>query len=117
MKKIKSTSIEEVGVSHNPDIKKRMMITAGEFGNIMSFGRAVFAPHQSTSAHAHPDMTEVFFILSGKGVFHTNEGSIEVSKDDYISIPAGETHWQSNPYQESLELLYFGIKVQEIRCQ
>ena len=41
MKKIKSTSIKEVGVTHNPDIKKRMMITAGEFGNIMSYGRAV----------------------------------------------------------------------------
>ena len=111
MKKIKSTSIEKVGVAHNPDIKKQIMITAGEFGNIMSFGRAVFGPQQSTSAHVHPDMTEVFFILSGKGFFHTNKESIEVVKDDYISILAGEIHWQSNPFEEPLELLYFGIKV------
>lgn len=76
MKKIQSTSIEEIGVTHNPDIKKRMMITAGEFGNIMSFGRAVFAPSQSTSAHVHPNRTEVFFILSGKGVFHTKTENI-----------------------------------------
>ncbi len=41
MKKIKSTSILEVGVIHNLDIKKRMIITAGQFGNIMSFGIAV----------------------------------------------------------------------------
>ena len=111
MKKIKSTSIEEVGVTHNSDIKKRMMITAGEFENIMSFGRAVFAPSQSTSAHVHPDMTEVFFILSGKGEFHTKTEKIEVEKDDCISIPAGEIHWQSNPFEKPLELLYFGVKI------
>ena len=111
MKKIKSTSIEEVGVTHNSDIKKRIMITAGEFGNIMSFGRAVFVPSQSTSAHVHPDMTEVFFILSGRGVFHTKTENIEVEKDDYISIPAGQIHWQSNPFEQPLELLYFGVKI------
>ena len=111
MKKIKSTSIEEVGVTHNPDIKKRLMIKAGEFSTIMSFGRAVFAPNQSTSAHLHSDMIEVFFILSGKGMFHTKTKKIKVEKDDYISIPAGETHWQSNPFKEPLELLYFGIKI------
>ena len=55
-------------------------------------------------------MIEVFFILSAKGVFHNKTENIEVEKDDYISILAGETHWQSNPFEEPLELLYFEIK-------
>ena len=117
MKKIKSTSMKEVGVTNNPNVKKRMMITAEDFGNIMSFGRAIFTPNQSASAHVHPDMKEVFFILPGNGVFHTKTENIKVEKDDFISISAGETHWQSNPFEESLDLLFFGVKVQRILRQ
>ena len=65
-----------------------MMIRVGDFGKILSFGRAVFNSGQSTSAHVHTEMTDVFFILSGRGVFHNKREKIEVEEDDYITIPA-----------------------------
>ena len=110
MKKINSKTLTEVGVTHNPKIKKQVMIASGEFDNILTFGRAIFQPNQSSSPHTHKDVNEIFFILSGKGLFHTENNTITVEKDDYISIPAGEKHWQSNPYKEPLELLYFIIE-------
>lgn len=109
MKKINLENIKKVGVSYNRDIKKRMMINPGEIKNLTSFGEAKFKPGQSTSPHIHDNMDEVFFILSGKGVFHTQKTSIEVKKGDCVSIPAKESHWQSNPFDEPLELLYFGV--------
>ena len=103
-------NIEMKEVYNHPEIKKQMMISSGEFPNIMSFGKAVFKPKQKTDPHLHESMDEIFFIISGKGLFHTNKESINVEKDDCISIPSGETHWQENPFEEDLELLYFGIK-------
>ena len=64
MKKIKFTSIEVEAVSRNPDIKKRMMITAREFGNTMSFVRAVFAPSQSTSSFVKFVSVKLLMLLS-----------------------------------------------------
>ena len=110
MKKLNSTTLKEVGVSHNSEIKKRIMIKSGEYSNIQMFSRAIFYPKQSSLPHTHQDMTEVFFILSGRGIFHSKDKEILVKKDDYISIPSGEEHWQSNPFNEPLELLYFGIR-------
>jgi len=58
-----------VRVTQNPNIIKRMMITAGEFGNIMCFGGAVFAASKSASSHILIYMTVKFFMLLGKKVF------------------------------------------------
>jgi len=110
VKKINSKTLIETGVSHNSEIKKKVMISVGEYSNIQMFSRATFQPNQLSRPHIHKDMTEVFFILSGKGIFHSEKEEILVEKDDYISIPSGEKHWQSNPFKEPLELLYFGIK-------
>ena len=110
MKKINSTTLKEVGASHNSEIKKRIMIKSDEYNNIQMFSRAIFYSKQSSLPHTHQDMTEIFFILSGRGIFHSKDKEILVKKDDYISIPSGEEHWQSNPFTEPLELLYFGIK-------
>ena len=38
---------------------------------------------------------------------------IEVNKGDCITIAPGEIHWQSNPFQEDVTWLYFGIATDE----
>ena len=54
------------------------------YKKIMSFGKAVFKPKQKTDPHLHKDMDEIFFIISGKGLFHTNKESIKVQVDDQL---------------------------------
>ncbi len=110
MKKINTKNLKEIGVSHNSEIKKRVIIKSHEYNNLQMFSRVIFQPKQSSSPHTHDDMIEVFYVLSGKGIFHSKNKEIIVEKDDCISIPQGEEHWQHNPFSKPLELLYFGIK-------
>lgn len=110
MKKINSERLKEIGVSHNSEIKKRVIIKSHEYNNLQIFSKVIFQPKQSSSPHTHDDMIEVFFVLSGKGIFHSKDKEIVVEKDDCISIPAAEKHWQSNLFSKPWELLYFGIR-------
>ena len=111
MKIIKLKDIIEEGVSHNPEIKKKIMIDNNQFNNIMSFGHAKFTSNQKTTPHKHNDMDEIFFITKGSGIFHTEKHNKKVSKGDCISIPAKEIHWQSNPFKNDFEMIYFGVLI------
>ncbi len=101
--------IPEAGISHNPEIKKRVMIGNGAIPNLTTFAEATFKPGQSVELHAHATMHEVFFILSGKAVFHVNGKDIAVVPGDCITINAGEMHSQRNPHAVDVVWLYFGI--------
>jgi mannose-6-phosphate isomerase-like protein (cupin superfamily) len=110
MKKNNIDTIEDQGVWGNPSIRKKMLISANEQPNIHAFGQAVFQQGQQTTPHAHEDMTEVFFIQSGKGLFHSDAETVEVKAGDVITVEIGEEHWQENPHEEELIFLYFGVK-------
>lgn len=109
MKIVKTNSLPELGVSHNPEIKKKVFIGTGEIPNIMMFGSAVFTPGQFVELHKHDTMYEVFYIQKGKAEFSVNHKKIIVSPGDCITIEPGELHAQSNPFEENVEWLYFGV--------
>ena len=110
MNKLNSKTLKEIGVSHNPEIKKRIIIKSHEYNNLQMFSRVIFQPKHSSLPHIHDNMIEVFYVLSGKGIFHSKEKEITAEKDDCISIPAVEEHWKNNPFSKPWELLYFEIK-------
>jgi hypothetical protein len=58
-------NLPEGQVSHNPEIKKKVMLGPGDVPHVTNFSQARFAPGQVASAHAHRDMYEVFFVESG----------------------------------------------------
>jgi quercetin dioxygenase-like cupin family protein len=72
MKLIKLEDIPLVGVSHNPDIKKKVILEKGYIPQLMTFGQATFLPGQSVEEHSHETMFEVFYIQSGKADFVVN---------------------------------------------
>ena len=47
-------------VSHNPEIKKKVMLSKGDLPHLTNFSQASFAPGQIAKAHSHQDMSEVF---------------------------------------------------------
>lgn len=109
MKLIKHQELPELGVSHNPEIKKKTMIPSGEIPQLMMFGSAIFQPGQAVDLHKHSSMTEVFYIQKGRAKFIVEEETMILEPGHCITIEAGELHCQSNPFTEPVEWLYFGI--------
>ncbi len=64
--------LPEESVSHNAEIKKKVMLRFGDLPHLTNFSQARFAPGQTAPAHAHQDMCEVFFVEAGSGVIHIN---------------------------------------------
>jgi len=109
MKIVHTNTIEEVGISHNEDIKKKVFIDKGYIPQLMNFSFATFKPGQFVETHLHKTMYEVFYIQSGKAEFIINGEKYIVQKGDCITIEAMEPHSQSNPFKENVTWVYFGI--------
>jgi quercetin dioxygenase-like cupin family protein len=99
----------EESVTHNPEVKKKVLIRNGEIPHLMMFGNATLKPGQTIGRHKHETMAEVFYILSGKAMFHLGDQEVEVHPGDCITSEPNEEHGQTNPFNEEVTWLYFGI--------
>jgi quercetin dioxygenase-like cupin family protein len=106
---LSQTPIETV--SHNPEIKKQVMLRSGDLPHLTNFSQSRFTPGQSACAHAHPDMNEVFFVESGTGRILINGQPHLLEVGTCIAVEAGEVHEVINDGAEDLVLTYFGLKV------
>ncbi|NJB69995.1 quercetin dioxygenase-like cupin family protein [Saonia flava] len=109
MKLTHTKLLPELGVSHNPDIKKKVFLGRGEIPQLMNFGTATFKPGQAVEEHKHDTMFEVFYIQSGKAEFIVNGEALVLRAGDCITLEPGELHSQNNPFKEDVVWLYFGI--------
>ncbi|WP_397446375.1 cupin domain-containing protein [Polaribacter sp. R77954] len=111
MKITHSNSIDEVPANHQGEILKKVFITKGEIPNLMMFSSATFKPGQKVEMHKHDTMFEVFYVQNGKAEFIINNTKHLVETGDCITVEPGEFHSQSNPFNEDVTWLYFGIAV------
>jgi quercetin dioxygenase-like cupin family protein len=109
MRLINDKDLAETGVSHNPEIKKKVYLGGDVVPPVTTFSRATFQPGQSVETHAHETMHEVFYILSGKAVFIVEGNEITVTPGSCVLIEAKERHSQSNPFNEPVTWVYFGV--------
>ena len=98
-------------VSHNPEIKKKVMLAFGDIPHLTNFSQAVFAPEQIASKHRHRDLNEVFFVQSGTGIIRVNDREFILTPGTCIAVEAGEYHEIINTGKSDLILTYFGIKI------
>jgi uncharacterized cupin superfamily protein len=61
--------------------------------------------------HAHAREDEVFYVLSGRGLFRHGDEVVEIGPGDCISCPAGSgvAHQIANPFDEDLVYLGAGL--------
>ena len=109
MKIIKTENLPLVGISHNPEILKKVFIEKGIISHLMNFGEATFKSGDAVDLHSHETMTEIFYITSGKAIFEIKGSMSEVEKGDCIIIEAGEKHLQKNISDSNVTWIYFGI--------
>ena len=104
------TTAEE-SVSHNPEIRKRVLLRKGDIPHLTNFSQARFAPRQAAVPHSHPDMAEVFLISAGEGKFLVDGIPYPVKAGDCLAIEPGENHEVINTGESELVVTYFGIEV------
>jgi len=96
-------------VSHNPAIAKFGILGNGRIPGLTGLSRAFFPPGETANAHLHPDMTEIFHVLSGQGSMSVDGQKILLTPGMSIAVEPGETHEITATAETGLELLYFGI--------
>ncbi len=98
-------------VSHNPEIKKKVMLSMGDLPHLTNFSQASFAPGQIAAAHFHQDMCEVFFVIAGEGTIKIGDRHHDLTPGVCIAVEVEEVHEITNTGSKELILIYFGIKV------
>jgi mannose-6-phosphate isomerase-like protein (cupin superfamily) len=81
--------------------------------HIDSFSRAYLEPRCEAVPTTHNDIEEVFYIVSGKGVFVAGDTKRHVGEGDGIIVPPGVSHSLKNDLDEPLEFLILVEKVEE----
>jgi len=97
-------------VSHNPRIGKQVFLRRGEVPRLTGFARAVFPPGEAAGSHVHPDMSEVFLVVSGTGLLRGDQGEEALVPGHCVAVSPGEPHEFVNNGEEDLVLVYFGIE-------
>lgn len=110
MKFISFADVPETGVSHNPEIRKKVLLKKGDVPHLTNFSRSELQPGQTAIAHAHLDMFEVFLVESGTGSITVAGASRDFVAGDCVVIEPGELHEIANHSGEPLSLIYFGIE-------
>lgn len=111
MKIITLSDIPAQGVSHDPEIQKRVMLRYGDLPHLTNFSQARFAPGQQVTPHKHADMSEVFLVESGEGTIWIDTVAYPLTAGTCVAVEAGEMHKLANTGQADLVLTYFGVLV------
>ncbi|HID52364.1 MAG TPA: cupin domain-containing protein [Anaerolineae bacterium] len=111
MKIVSLSELAEESVSHNPEIKKKVMLRQGDLPHITNFSQAVFAPGQTAVPHSHPDMAEVFLVESGSGIITIDGAAYPLEPGICVTVQPNEQHELSNTGAAPLILTYFGVIV------
>ncbi len=111
MKMTSLRQLSETSVSHNPAIKKRVMLDREALPHLTNFSQACFAPGQVAPGHSHSDMAEVFFVESGQGTITVDDQPYPLTPGTCIAIEPGEHHEVANTGSADLILTYFGLRI------
>lgn len=111
MKVINIKDIKVTKAYYNPEIKKQIILSSGELGNIFRFAHAVIPPGEVSRAHSHHDMGEVFFVLSGTGKIIVNNVTFDLINGQCAVVEPDEVHEIQNTGEDNLCILYFEITI------
>jgi len=92
---MKIVDIERVaadGVSHDPAIRKKVLLRAGEVPHVAQLAQATFEPGQVARGHSHPDMWEIFWCTAGDGVLRMGDREIALAPGRCVVVEPGELH-------------------------
>ncbi|MBD1910711.1 MULTISPECIES: cupin domain-containing protein [unclassified Leptolyngbya] len=110
MKYVSLPTLPDEGVSHNPAIRKKVMLRPGDLPALTNFSQARLLSGSVAPGHAHADMYEVFFVESGNGTITIDDIPYELRPGVCVTVDLGEVHEVANTGTEELVITYFGIR-------
>lgn len=90
-------------------IQKHMIVGPGAVPNVMQFVRACFLPGQVAPAHAHPDMTELFYIESGEGTLVVDGITYALQPGVSFCVEPEEEHEIASSPTSELVVIYVSV--------
>ena len=109
MKISKLSVLDELSVSHDPQLKKKVMIKNGEVPHLTGFSQAKIPAGATVSSHTHEDMYEIFFVNSGEGVITIDSKEYFLNEGMCVVVEPKEEHSLKNGGNNDLILTYFGL--------
>ena len=110
MKIVSLADLPEEGVSHDPQLLKKVMIREGQLPHLKSFARLRRTPGQVAHAHSHAQLYEIFFVESGEGTIEVDRTEHHVSQGTCVVFEPSEIHEVTNTGSADLILVYFGLE-------
>ena len=113
MKLVHLEQVETQPTTHDPSILRRILLHESEMPASVRLSHAALAPGQRVEAHAHADICEVFYVLSGRGLITVEGSAHRIGSGSCMRVDAGEMHAVCNDGDDDLVLLYFGVRADE----
>ncbi len=74
-------------------------------GKARLFAKITVKPNSSVGFHRHENEFEIFYILSGKGLFHDDDKTVPVEAGDICLTQSGHSHSIENTSDVNLEFV------------
>jgi mannose-6-phosphate isomerase-like protein (cupin superfamily) len=114
MKIVSLRDLPEEPVSHNPEVKKKVLLKEGDLPGLMKFAQARFAAGQAAGAHAHAGMFEVFLVEEGEGLVRVDGTERPLHPGTCVVVAPGERHDLVNTGPAALVITYFGVQASRL---
>jgi len=84
-----------------------------EAKNITAIYDTSLEPGQGVPLHFHPDLEEIYYILSGYGMMTIGDETREIERYDVVYIPKTSPHTLNNTGNVPLRFVTLSVKVKE----
>ena len=92
------------------DTRDRLDLVTDNFKLGAEFIRAdriIYHPGDTAAKHYHTDCHHLFYVLSGDGILHVDDGNYRLSKGMVAVVAPSEVHWFENDTQENFSFVEF----------
>ncbi len=109
-----STAKEKTADLTTPTCHYKPLFGAGDADTsvvvgVARFGEAVIDPHGECASGESSEEDRVYVVLEGSGAFKYRDQDLQLSKEDYLYVPATVPHRLSNPSSGSLRVIVMGF--------
>lgn len=96
-------------VSHDPALKKKVIMGSGVLPCVRHVSHIVLETGSKAAVHEHENASEVFYCIRGKVRFRINGQDTLLSKDQLLIVESGDIHSIEETPEET-ELLYLMVE-------